>query len=311
VTQIIYLSVGNLTAPIGGVIVQGEHVAALRRAGFDAKISSAYDGGQPDWINPEAPVLKSGSIEICNGDVVVMHDSLPRHLFDSFLSLPVRKVFFCQNHYFLDGTFAPHEKLSDFAIDAFICVSDPIAEHLRNVHGVHDPVIIRPAVRTAPAVTKTRKLQVCYMPRKRLVECAAVIYGFRYLNSQIADTAFVSIHKMHPDAVAECMSESAIFLSLSAHEGLGLPPLEAMAAGCVVVGYHGGGGLDYATESNGRWYDEETPDNLIHLLADTVGRLRADPDAFSDLLEGGRATAARYSKAAMEDALLKFWRGFL
>ena len=309
--QIIYLSIKNLDVPIGGVIVQAEHVAALCRAGFDAKVSSTFEGGRPDWINPDAAFENGKLLPIRPGDVLVLHDSLPRDIFDRFISLPVRRVFFCQNHYYLDSTLQPHERLSDFPIDAFLCVSEPIAEYLRNVHGVADPVIVRPAIRPAPVIQGPRQLQVCYMPRKRVVEFGTVMYGMYFRYPELRQTAFASIHKVHPDKVAERMAESAVFLSLSAQEGLGLPPLEAMAAGCVVVGYHGGGGLDYATEQNGRWYDEATPDNLAHLLGDTLIRLRADPDCFASMIEDGRRTAARYSQSNMEKQLLDFWSAFL
>ncbi|WP_193188752.1 glycosyltransferase [Nisaea sediminum] len=308
--QIIYLSVKNLEVPIGGVIVQAEHVATLCRAGFDAKVSSTFEGGRPDWINPDASFANGKLLPIRSGDTLVLHDSLPRHIFDRFISLSVRRVFFCQNHYYLDSTLQPHERLSDFPIDAFLCVSEPIAEYLRKVHGVENPVIVRPAIRPAPMVDGPKKLQVCYMPRKRVVEFGTVMYGMYFQYPELRQTAFSSIHKMHPDKVAERMAESAIFLSLSTHEGLGLPPLEAMAAGCVVVGYHGGGGLDYATEQNGRWYDEATPDNLVHLLGDTLTRLRADPDCFASMIEAGRRTAAGYSQSNMEKQLLDFWSAF-
>jgi glycosyltransferase involved in cell wall biosynthesis len=44
---------------------------------------------------------------------------------------------------------------------------------------------------------------------------------------------------------ASVLRESAVFLSLNEREGFGLPPLEAMASGCVVVGFHGGCGRVY------------------------------------------------------------------
>jgi len=309
--QIIYVTVKNLDQPIGGVIVQAAHVASLRRAGFDAKIASTHEGGLPSWVDQEAIFENSKQLAIRPDDILVMHDSLPRHVFDRFLSMPVRHVFFCQNHYFLGGTLQPHERLSDFPIDAFLCVSEPIAAHLRDVHGVADPVVIRPAIRPVIGQADEKKIQVCYMPRKRMIECGSVIYGFQYLYPQIAGTPFVSIHNRHPNDVAAIMAESAVFLSLSRNEGLGLPPLEAMAAGCVVVGYHGGGGLDYATPANGRWYDEAMPDNLVHLLAETITSLRTDPDAFAGLVEAGRQTVTKYTDQAMDDALLGFWRSFL
>jgi len=42
--------------------------------------------------------------------------------------------------------------------------------------------------------------------------------------------------------VADILRSSRVFLSFSQREGFGLPPLEALACGCAVVGYHGFGG---------------------------------------------------------------------
>ena len=41
------------------------------------------------------------------------------------------------------------------------------------------------------------------------------------------------------------MGESLLFLSFGYPEGCPLPPAEAMASGCLVVGYHGQGGQEY------------------------------------------------------------------
>ena len=171
--QIVYATVSNLASPIGGVIVQAAHVAHLRRAGFDAKLASTYQGGLPAWVDQEAVFEHSGRLLIGPDDVLVLHDSVPRHAFNRFMQMPVRRVFFCQNHYFLGGTLQHHECLSDFQFDAFLCVSEPIARHLRDVHGVADPVIIRPAVKPNATPSADKELQICYMPRKRLAAITA------------------------------------------------------------------------------------------------------------------------------------------
>ena len=77
--------------------------------------------------------------------------------------------------------------------------------------------------------------------------------GFEYL--QIA-TEIVNNRRQFPDwgaqsiegqpaDVREVLSNAALFVASSMHEGLGMLPLEAGAAGCGVVGFDGGGGRDY------------------------------------------------------------------
>jgi len=46
------------------------------------------------------------------------------------------------------------------------------------------------------------------------------------------------------DEVADIMGRSALFLSLAYMESFALAPVEAMASGCIVVGYTGTGGLE-------------------------------------------------------------------
>lgn len=46
--------------------------------------------------------------------------------------------------------------------------------------------------------------------------------------------------------VAQALARAKIFLLGNEREGLGLPGLEAMASGCVTIGFHGGGGREYA-----------------------------------------------------------------
>lgn len=88
------------------------------------------------------------------------------------------------------------------------------------------------------------KKQIAYMPRK-LNEDVNQVINILKIRNNIVDWEFVAIENMTESCVAEILKESSIFLSFSFREGLGLPPLEAMACGCVVVGYHGNGGKEF------------------------------------------------------------------
>jgi hypothetical protein len=51
-----------------------------------------------------------------------------------------------------------------------------------------------------------------------------------------------------------------------------------MAGGCAIVGYHGYGGLEYATPENGFWCEEGNPVACTAMLRNAVEMfLRKDP----------------------------------
>jgi glycosyltransferase involved in cell wall biosynthesis len=72
-------------------------------------------------------------------------------------------------------------------------------------------------------------------------------------------------------AFLERLGRYRYFLTLSPAEGFGLPPLEAMASGCCVVGFHGNGGLEYMRPS-------------VNCEVSGYPRLDAVADAVADLL---------------------------
>ena len=110
----------------------------------------------------------------------------------------------------------------------------------------------------------------------------------------------------HAEALA-ALGRCAIFLSMSHREGFGLPPVEAMSAGTLVVGFHGGGGLDYATPRNGLWRPEGDLAGCADALDEALSLIRAGRAEGRDMVEEGRRTAARYAPEVMREALVAFW----
>jgi glycosyltransferase involved in cell wall biosynthesis len=92
-----------------------------------------------------------------------------------------------------------------------------------------------------------KKKQIAYMPRKCRADALQVIEILR-LRNKLDRWLFYPIENQTEEEVARILRESAIFMSFSHREGFGLPPLEAMACGCIVIGYHGQAGKEFLKE---------------------------------------------------------------
>jgi glycosyltransferase involved in cell wall biosynthesis len=85
---------------------------------------------------------------------------------------------------------------------------------------------------------------IAYMPRKRLKELNQILHILQ-LRESLKGWTLRPIQGLSETETAKVLASSAIFLALNEREGFGLPPLEAMASGCAVVGFSGGVGLEY------------------------------------------------------------------
>jgi glycosyltransferase involved in cell wall biosynthesis len=82
------------------------------------------------------------------------------------------------------------------------------------------------------------------MPRKRPCDAASVL-GLLKLRSALDGWDIVAIDGRSEAETADLLRTAKLFLSFSLREGFGLPPVEALACGCTVVGFHGFGGREY------------------------------------------------------------------
>lgn len=143
------------------------------------------------------------------------------------------------------------------------------------------------------------------MPRK-LADDAFVQATFWRRPPRHANVPWVSIQGSTQQQAAAAPGESVVFLSLSHKESFGLPPLEAMAAGCLVARFHGDSGREYMNSANGWWAETGDWRACVQGLATALDLCRADAAASASLRQAMAKTVARYSPARMEDALLRF-----
>lgn len=93
------------------------------------------------------------------------------------------------------------------------------------------------------SVENYKKKQICFMPRRLRSDIVQVINILKFRGT-LKNWEIKPIENMSEQQVANCMKECGIFLSFNINEGFGMPPAEAMACGCIVVGYQGQGGKE-------------------------------------------------------------------
>ena len=297
----------------GGTDVLYDHVTVLRQNGFDAFIVHTAPNFRYQFGPTDVPVLYAGSrLDLDRDDVLVVPED-HRAAIRACRNTVCRKVLFCQNHHYIFQGLVPGEIWKDFGFSGYLCVSTPIQQAMRTWFGV-EADIVRPGVDPVFFGDSSQRpefpVTIAYMPRKGwdildLVRGLFTACGF----DKPTVMSWLEIDNMPREQVAAHLRKSHIYLSTGTYEGLGLPPIEAMGARCLVVGFAGGGGLDYALRENGVWVPDDDPWALATTLKQTVVGLN-DPDTRPALLakcEAGHGTALKYSRAQFERDLIRFW----
>ncbi len=296
-------------SPFGGVAIIYRHVELLAARGYSAFVHLPE---QPtvDFYASRAPLLVGG-FSLRSSDILVIPEILGWAL-RQFKPLPVRRLMFCQNHNHLPAGVAGPAVLAEWGVDGVIASSEIVRAHLQAVYGLQNVPLLPCAVDTSrfsPARSKQR--QIAFMPRKLPHDAVFIQAEFKRSHPRYADVPWVAIDGVTQTEAARMLGESAVFLSLSHRESLGLPPLEAMACECLVAGYHGEGGREFATSQNGWWAASGDSRACIDGLAAALDVLERDGEPLAARRLAMAETVARYGERRMEAELLAFWQAEL
>jgi glycosyltransferase involved in cell wall biosynthesis len=303
--RIIYV-LEPFSSPFGGVAVIYRHVEMLVAHGFSAFVHLP-EKPAVDFYGTTAPQL-IGTFALNTVDVLVIPEILGWAL-RQFRPVPVRRLMFCQNHYNLPFAADSRAGIAEWGVHGVIASSEAIRDHFRDIYGLTDIPLIPCAIdpnRFTPA--RRKKRQIAFMPRKLPQDAARIGEDFKRRYPRFADVRWVPIDDVSQAEAARILGESSVFLSLSHRESLGLPPLEAMACGCLVAGYDGDGGREYVNAANGWWAETGNWNTCVDGLAAAFDLLDEGGEQLRARHRAMAQTVARYSPQRMEAELLAFWR---
>jgi glycosyltransferase involved in cell wall biosynthesis len=235
--------------PSGGIRKLYRCVDILNDAGLSAAILHAKPGFRCSWFENTTRVVSAAEVTLGPRDILVVPEIYGQAIGD--LPRNIRQVIFNQNAYntltsLTNGSEAstPYTDNPDLAL--VLVVSRDNAEVIKHIfpgtpvarlHLGIDPLLYHP-----PRGPKQRR--IAYMPRKRPDDAASVLALLKRRGA-LDGWDVVAIEGRSEVETAGLLRTAKLFLSFSSREGFGLPPLEALACGCLVVGYHGFGGREY------------------------------------------------------------------
>ena len=311
-----------------------------------------HESGHPVWIVPRAegapglqacraPVMPWDDLQLTSDDIWLVAEGWSNALAPG-LKAKARCFVYVQNWAFLFSALPEGVSWRDLEV-SFLAVSEPVAWFVKNTLGQDAPVLrpaldlnlFAPAPDTRPPAAKG--LRIAWMPRKNKAAALQVQHILAARRSLPVPVTWVEIQNKTPAEVAETLRSCHLFMATGFPEGLALPPLEAMACGCLTAGFAGLGAWDYmrqalpggylplcplpnlpwetsgdATAHSGNAFAAADNDALgLALALEAAARIIInDPKTYAVLRERGLAAAAFYSADNQRKAIAGLWQAW-
>jgi glycosyltransferase involved in cell wall biosynthesis len=270
--RIIYATFAT-TRRSGGVYVMSEHVRLLRSVGRDAYLWLPGPDAAPAWFDAAVPTLIGPTLELGADDLLVLPEVPVVPGVDP--APGARAVIFNQNHFYTyaAGPASDWKSYPDWRrAPAMWTVSEESREVLGALHPDLDVVVIpNPVAADLFQPRPSSPPSIAWFSRKRPRE-AALLHRLLLKDVRLDGVALHDITDEPWPEVAQILGAATVMVALGHTEGFGLPLAEALAAGCLIAGYDGGGGRELF-DAPGAWpVPEQRPLLLAEQVADLVSR---------------------------------------
>jgi len=313
--------------PTGGITVLRQIADILHQSGREAfLVAREKSGWRPEGLADSAPVIEWTDMQLTPDDLWLVPEGWINALAPG-IEAGARTVSYVQNWAYLFSALPEGVSWDKLPVE-FLAVSDPVAYFIKESTGQDSPVL-RPGIdRTIfspPDTQKNGRITVAYMPRKNKAVAAQIKSIFEHRNGSDM-IRWRAIEGLDTHGVAEALRSSHIFLMTGFPEGCPLPPLEAMASGCLPVGFSGFGGWDYMRQAqtlprftpwwplrevlwsgNGLWCADGDALDAALCLEEAISLIKTGGPGLDAVIQAGQDTANAYSTEVQRQSVLAVW----
>lgn len=231
--------------PIGGIGALVEYITSANiLMGEDSGAILTDSSYVKDWLPPSQRNIKiyPTTHKVTKKDFIIIPEVCP----DVVNNYPEAKKKFLSvlNWYYYDEVFAKKTP-AQLGYDYILTNSKYTKNYLENKN-INLPIsiishIIDPALYSVRMRFEDRPHNsIVILNRKNNQHIQPIL---NYLKNQTHQVAI--LNNINPVLLGKIFSDNQIFINLGYPEGFGRPPAEAMACGCIVVGFSGGGSLEF------------------------------------------------------------------
>ena len=296
------LAGGKRQVPSGGVKIIYQHCDLLNKNG---RIAYPVHLGDfvIDWFaHDTAPITRDQALTMMReNDVLICPEVIPR------VAAPFacqRKIAFVQNWFLPDLATGPDKSYEDFGFSGLLSCSQYIKEYMAPRSRLACQLVMNGIDLKAfsPALQKRIPRRVLCFNRRNIQDARA---ARQLLPPALQESAtFIELeNKYSQNEIIGFYRSADIFMAIGYPEGFALPPLEAMACGCAVIGFTGGGGGEFMIDGETALV---SPDGDAQSLARNLERVLTDSVIREKIRSGGAAKARQYSLERMEQELICF-----
>lgn len=296
--------------PTGGIKVIYQHCELLGNIGFYAKPLLLGDL-KINWFKTSViPLeLKDIGYDLSSDDIVVCPEFIP---YEGLKFNGARKIMFVLSWIFAapEGGMIREEDVKktyyELGYDRIISTGQYVTDFLyKNKKeeattiptGIdHSRFIYNPAIK--------KENRILYLPRKNYHDAKGII---KIVKKELPFAKFIKADNLTEEEIIREYQRADIFLATGYPEGLGLPPLEAMACGCAVTGFTGGGANEFMLEGKTALVAN---DGDINTAAEKLIELLRNRKLKETIRVNGLRKSKEYTFERMKQALKSFYESY-
>jgi len=291
------------------------HVDVLNANGIPAAIIHRRAGFRVTWFENATAIMDLSGARPTTDDFIMVPEQIASQVTTLWPGVP--KVIFNQNAYetFAGHAIGPGELATPLRHPDFIAtivVSQDSKRYLEYAFPEHPTFRIHYGIDPRFFHYEPHKtMQITYMPRKNLAHILQVVSILKARRA-LEGVELYAIDRVAEAETARLLRQSVLFLSFGGPEGFGLPAAEAMACGCIVVGYDGQGGREFITPQYAFPIDSGDIIGFAATAERVIRMLREDPQSLAEMARrASEFVLGTYTPKREEEDILQVWRHLL